>query len=443
MKKVITVQIIITLLFLSINCDSFEPDRAARIELKAVDASVTETFLKIRMSLPGKNEIIELQRNGKTIMSFPAVSDTTVADTALTENTQYTYRLTVREGNRYTYSGREITIRTLSPSSHHISWEVYDVGDAIGTQLFDVAISGPNEVWAAGSFYKRDSLGNLEESHYNAARWDGKEWKHLRIYASDYFFTDSLLLSMTGIHAFSPNDIWFTGGFVVHMLKGSITAKLLQPHYYEPDSSRKPIWTEGQYPTTIWGESIYDIYAAGTNGALAHYNGNWSNIRTDCPETQIMKFSHYYDLDEKLNLLLPALDNYRKHNALLRVYDVRKISRISWPPEQPIYSAWSNKGYPVYCCGDTLVSNKTGRWRKIPGLPEDFVPLSVDGTGLNDIFCVGFDRVAAHYNGKDWKIYDELKLDPVGAYPVVRIKYNLVVILGNLMGRQVVIIGRR
>ncbi len=112
MKKILLLLTILTLTtaFLQ-NCDTTEPKIEENIILQKLDVAVTEAYLHISFE-------------GERITDFICTQkDTVITDTALTQSTNYKYKINEYENNSVISESNNLSLSTLEPTSHDIIWE--------------------------------------------------------------------------------------------------------------------------------------------------------------------------------------------------------------------------------------------------------------------------------------------------------------------------------
>lgn len=117
------------------------------------------------------------------------------------------------------------------------------------------------------------------------------------------------------------------------------------------------------------------------------------------------------------------------------------VQEFDWTPQKSAHSVWFGDDTPIYVCGGGVHAYKDVRWQEIPGLSYYYTN-RIRGNHQNDIFVAGEFGFVAHYNGIDWKIYDEPKLT-TGKYHGLAVKDDLVVAVGWSGPYAVMCIGKR
>jgi len=187
------------------------PYAGAELHLEQLSVTCTEVWLKVGLAgvdSAGQGSLgVELKRNDTTVASFSFLPpDTIVKDAGLEPGHMYRYR--VYRGSGAGSPSPELSVTTLDTTSHDFVWEIDTLGD-YGSYLNDVAIINENDIWAVGylEVSEYDSAGNRHQAFYNAAHWDGDNWKLLKIQPPNFLFGP-----INAVKAFlfsSDSVIWF------------------------------------------------------------------------------------------------------------------------------------------------------------------------------------------------------------------------------------------
>lgn len=295
--------------------------------------------------------------------------------------------------------------------------------------LRDVAIINENDIWAVGEIYLNDSLGQPDPHAYNAAQWNGTTWEIKRIP-----FTGScsavIYPPIRSIFVFSNDDMWFArGGSLVHYDGNS----------YFNDCGMNSFLTGSI--NKIWGSSSNDLYIAGDEGNIAHYNGtSWQKIESGT-NLNINDIWGIIDKDGN-NFILCSAYNFGSggEKKLLSISNNNVIGEIPWVENRELYTVWFNTGDKIYAGGEGLFYRTNNEWKE-ETLPALF-KFRVRGEELNDILIAGGFGFAAHYNGSSWKTFEEVSL-AAGNYKGLAVKSNTVVLSGNGGSKAVITIGNR
>ena len=185
---------------------------------------------------------------------------------SLLPNTNYKYQASSISDQ---VSSNLLNVTTMDTTSHNFTWQTWTFGGQAGScTLYDVAIIDENDIWAVGEIYLLDSLGQPDPLPYNAVHWDGNEWELKRI--QTILRGNLVTVPLTGIFAFSSNDIWMVGSLPIH---GDGQNWIM----YDVRSTVDPSLSLSK----AWGSSTNDMYFVGNSGSIAHYqNGQWSRIES-------------------------------------------------------------------------------------------------------------------------------------------------------------------
>jgi hypothetical protein len=202
-------------------------------------------------------------------------------------------------------------------------------------------------------------------------------------------------------------------------------------------------WQQASLPSSVtldlyavWGSSDGDIYAAGENGTLLHYDGStWQVITTNTPFNltslwglpDIAVFAAGEEGTILLNggtgwLAFTPTDN--NLNALwgssaTNVYAVGSFGTIlsfngtSWEDVSPsittgidLYSIWGSTGNNIYAGGlsGTMFYYNGTTWTAVPSIPTAQDIRAIWGSSGSDIYAAGTLGDIIHYNGNQWSL---------------------------------------
>jgi hypothetical protein len=215
-------------------------------------------------------------------------------------------------------------------------------------QLLDVWGSSESDVFAVGD------QGTI--LHY-----DGSSWTSMTSPAAVG------TCGISGVWGTSPTNVFATvGGYsgcssVLHYDGYLWSVVLTLP---EPGDNEFPALND------VWGSGPSDVYAAGYDGLLAHFNGStWSTT---------------YLLDEGGSI-------------------------------HPLYAIWGSAGTDVFIAGgyETIQHYDGSAWtpKTIAGA-KDFT--GVWGSSGSDVFVVGWDPVILHYGGSAWSAMSGVPENTIG-----------------------------
>jgi hypothetical protein len=385
--------------------------------------------LHIAVTNPATNETLALQRNGATVMTFAAVADTNIADTALTQTTAYQYTARLTANNEATGTSNTLSAQTLAPTSHNFTWQTFLLGDGNNSSLYDVAILNDTLIYAVGELYLRDSSGAIGDTPYNLAKWNGVSWALKRIpfigscSAVDY-------PPLKAIWAFSPTEILVTNGGSIVRYDGTNSVM---------DCRMNSLLTGAI--NRIYGFNTNDVYVVGGAGSIVHYNGTtWRRLESGTTTRINDAWGVVNPVTGKEEVYCPVTDFFVPGDKrILRITEGARVDSIAWQPRRNIYSVWSHNGFPLYVCGSTLHRQRGGAWEEV-SYGGNYAVNLIRGNAANDIIVAGDFGVIGHYNGLDWQM---IGLDFNTVYGSIAMNHRSVVIAGFRNARGIVMIGRR
>ena len=398
------------------------PPIPERIKLAMIDVAVKEAYLHIEVSNPTSNETFSLQRDGVTVLIFPAVADTTISDTALTQTTTYQYTARLSANNETTGTGNTISAQTLAPTSHNFAWQTFLLGDGNGSAFYDVALINDTLAYACGEIYLTG-----DPQAYNIAKWDGTSWVLMRIpfigpcSAVDY-------PPLKAVWAISANQILVTNGGAVATYNGLTTTL---------DCRMNPVLAGAI--NRVYATSAQEIYAVGNNGTIVYYNGStWQRVESGTRTDILDAWGVLNPAAEKEEVYCAASSFFEPsaEKKILRITDGTHVDSIAWI-NRLLTGVWTNVGYPIFTSGDGIFEGRSGEWREVP---TGIYTNDIRGTGLNDIIAVGDFGFITHYNGIEWQ---QVGFDYEAGYATVRPKGDLVIAVGRKNAQGLITVGRR
>jgi hypothetical protein len=198
----------------------------------------------------------------------------------------------------------------------------------------------------------------------------------------------------------------------------------------------------------LWGINKNNIYCVGRNGAIYLYSGNnWLKIESG---TDL----DIYDIrGQKTNtgnyeiLCVAAKQSISTDKKIFRIANNSIISIPNSGIPSSIRGIWFKPGEKYYVIGSGIFTKadiySTLAWESIwQGVTQYYIN-SIDGNDLNDIIICGAFGELLHFNGVNWKSFqNELQLE-AGSYREIKIKDNFVIAVGYNSPKAVITIGKR
>jgi hypothetical protein len=419
------------LALLSFYCKEQPPEPGSGSPLLAVeDASCTEVWLHVLFADGIPYHQVILTRDGNPILSSTVrATDTLIVDEGLLPSHSYAYDLTVTGifGIHATAQAR-----TMDTTSHNFNWEVDTLGVGTSSFLYDVAITNDTLAYAVGEVYVRDTLGNLDALPYNVAKWNGVNWRLVRVTVG--FRGSPITVPLNGIFAFSSHDIWLTGGLAIHG----------DGNTWIGHDVRTVTGYDTLDFTKCWGASTNNLYCVGLQGSLAHYDGStWQKISSGTTVTLNDVWGGSNVAFGKGVVYIAVGNKYTGGETFfLKVDPSGAVARMPWADQaRPRQSIWFDDHSAVFTCGAGVFSWHKGQWRYEASVPSIYTN-RVRGNAVNDVFVVADFGLVVHYNGLTWHTFDELRL-PAGNYESVAVKNGLVIAVGWQGVYAIALSGRR
>ena len=384
--------------------------------LTADDVSCTEVYLGLKLGSGNTSRSVTLKRDSITLFTKTInATDTVLADTGLTPNHTFTY-VAMLAGET-----QQCRATTMDTTSHNWTWQMFTLGGAASSALFDVAIINGTLAYAVGQMYLNDSTGQVDQQPYNLAIWNGHSWKLQKLFA------DGFPPAIKSVFVNNENDVWFDPWF--HWDGQSFQENPSDSIFFGIGIGK------------MWGNSN-GFYVVGTAGFIAHRNssGNWTKIESG---TTLDMLDIYGSGSE---ILAVASDNNPYGEAIISISGNTATQIFSFPLGQDeLYGVWFVPNRHYYVVGDGiyekhLLSEST--WKNGTLDITQYATTKVKGNGLNDVMVVGAYGEVLHWNGVSWRSYRDIT-GLNGSYTSVAVDGNFVIAVGQNDTQAVVAIGRR
>jgi hypothetical protein len=332
-------------------------------------------------------------------------------------------------------------------TSHAFTFQQYSWGGGGGSFFKDVAILSDTNIWAVGqvNIVEYDSTGTQIYTPYGAAHWDGSSWKLVKL-PTNKGLTYTQYLSPTGIIAFGSNDIWIANPGGVHKFDGN---KITQSYWLARYLGNTGIFDNGQIVQKVWGTTDNNLYAITLKGGIAHFNGtNWQKLSspTNLDIMDIYGATNPYNGQLEILAIATQLDSLPSQSQLLKIdgTTVTVVGTFS----KVYFSTWFVPGEKYYVVGDGIISiaPQNSNWSTVTvdASTTQYQASHICGANLNDMFIAGSSLDLIHYNGSTWNDYvHQIPSSPLGGYPGLAIKGNIMVAVGFVNQTAVLLMGRR
>ncbi|MBI5475501.1 MAG: hypothetical protein HY964_02040 [Ignavibacteriales bacterium] len=441
MKNILMLaMMMVIMMFLGWSCIEDDIELIPIPQLTLEDIGVTEVWLRISMS--AGNDNFTLKRNDSLLATLHAPIDTVIYDEGLLPKHTYTY---------IAGRGTILHVTTLDTTSHDFTFTQYILGEGQNSIIRDVAIVNDSNIYVVGAMYIHDSTGAWNDTLYNVGYWNGTSWKLKSIGMPSYGFDCEYVVT-------SPEPLYSI--FALQNGKIIISDSRNAALFSEDTIIHFPCIPRGTRTgsiTKIWGISETDFYLVCTNGSIVHFqNGVWSKMESGT-NTDLLDIWGTPDgstiwacgwVDFKPTVLLRIQNNQAQKvyedpfPFTLREDSLSGILTSVWTKNKNKLFVASH--YGLYSC----LSNTTGKGKRTSFAPRAFpgFPYRMRGNSEADIIIVGTYNFIGHYNGFNWKHFDEL-MDQNGRLRSLGVKNNLIVAVGYsydpIHSKGLVIIGKR
>ena len=320
----------------------------------------------------------------------------------------------------------------VDTTSHDFIWRIDTLGEGpLYSSIWDVEILNESDIWVVGKIsaedtYQTDSLGQLIQP-YNAAHWNGNEWRLEQIYYHDYGI-DLLVGNISGIYLLNDNNFYIAAGSIF-LWDGTLAVL-----NYERD-----INTTESIKNIVNVNSI--SYGAGNAGLLVYNNGNgWQKIPT--PTTENITDLYGVESQDGVARLFATVASELfspddPDSKILKIVGTEVTEVSSEGLSKHLSGIWFDEKAGYYVVGSRIYYTRTldenSQWEVIePDITTNYLHKIV-AADTNDIFVVGDFGTVIHYNGSNWKNLSDTQLPPIRAvFSNIEIKNDLVVITGTL-----------
>ncbi len=323
------------------------------------------------------------------------------------------------------------TIIKASPgpdtTSHSFTWQEFtNVGNE--NNMTGCWVFGPNCIYANNGYVHK---------------WDGSSWQTLHLYCPDPNVQNLINGALSGrtIFGFDTNDYWLIGGRVLFHYVGNGIAE---------------DYPTNQFTYTLhsgWGVSSNDLFVVGDNGTILHFDGtNWMRMST--PTTK-----NLYGIWGTSSSDVWATG----YNTSTGDDEVLHYDGASWSVDGLSSSgvaknwgidrvfAYDSAGHHGVAAIGWTVWRRTdqGQWRSDSAtLPNNVAGRiymgQICGNAANDLLCSGDYGLIVHWNGANWKRYDQyLDLNSSFILGQTSMKANTACVVGYKNGTSWVLIGQR
>jgi len=438
MKNSFKILLILSVVLLILSCNTTEPPQPEKtIKLELEDTASIEAWIKIttnNIQLPATVTLNKSAEGGNAVAQdiILSTADSVVYIDSLLPKTTYTFQASIHT-NIQTYKSNELSVTTMDTTSHNFTWQSWTFGEHSSSVLFDVAVIDENNIWAVGEIYMNDSLGNPDPHAYNAVHWDGQEWKLYRI----MFYTICGQSHKTpypakSIFAFNKTDIWIAmdGDQIARLNDTTQTNIMCLPFSFVINK--------------LWGSSANDMYAVGNNGNIARWNGTrWIKLFNNGTDLNFYDILGAKNKDDEFTIYTIAANISSSFDKMiLNINSLNPVNTDGIP--YSIHGIWfKNKVFYVVGSGMYKKYNITSslEWEAIHHGITNYYLSSINGNDLNDIAACGAFGELLHFNGYNWKSYQNIFNGT--ALGKVTIKNNLVVAVGFNSSKAFITIGRR
>lgn len=371
--------------------------------------------------------VLERKGNNYSIETYfrNIKKDTTVIINAesggLIKGITYQYMVRSFHEGRLIDTSNTLKTKLLEVTTHDFVWEIDTLGEPGHSGIKGLWGVDENNVWAIGGIGLEDGGGNF-------IKWNGEKWSTVT----------NEPLAVNGIFGFSENDIWLVGyglfqnGAAIHYNGIDLTW-----YRFDNPTPEDTIY----YLQGVWGASPDDVWAVGPQGTIIHWDGNsWTKVKSESKA-----FLRDIWGSSANNIYASGLQSSG-------VYELLKYDGVEWKritgvlnsDRLSLWTVWTDKIGRVVLAGNRLAWYDGNAWNSRPYDSIFMNSLRVRGNDFNNIFIVGQERKIIHFNGTDWKKYDDIEIEnSFNNLLSIAVFENNVIIGGKTLEGTLVIYGKR
>ncbi len=319
-------------------------------------------------------------------------------------------------------------------TSHAIAWSVDTIGYGY-SYIHDVAIIDDNNIWAVGSFYLRDSLGNLDSNFYNVLRWDGSRWNPQRLYVN--FQGSQFIRPGLAVFGFASDDVWLAAD---------------APGRWDGSSLQNVNVGTGEWSEVVkmWGRSSSDFYTVGFSGKVFHFDGvSFQPVATGVQS----RFTDVFGTTERVYISSVNYDNQIQPSGIFSLDSSGFHYLFPSPADnsefqslQHSFGIWASPAGTLWAVGDHYVFKPQMSRSPVWGGSGNGWLLCIRGLSDSDVWAAGVNGLVVHYNGASWMVYPGTNVAAASVeYHALAVKGSIVVLGGWTVGpnHAIVALGRR
>jgi hypothetical protein len=405
--KIISLLFFLTAL-LNFSCNTTEPPvNNNTLRLIVEDASCTEAWIKV--SSNSCDEIIITKEDTPIAqISNLCSKDTLIVIDSLLPNQSYTFQAVVSHGGNITSGSEKVTVKTLDTTSHNFTWQTFTFGDHSNSILRDVVVIDENNIYAVGTIYLNDSLGQPDPNPFAIAHWNGNNWSFIRLYYKSPLGGEFVLSNISGIHYNNSSEIWLSAGSIFFWDRISTHAQLV--------FSRLDLPHPNSTIEKIWGISNFNFWGVGHSGSIVRYDGNQWTFMESGTTVDLLDiwgsedgtvWACGYNSEDAFTVLL-------RHDGIQwnKVYEGSPDNQNNNEFIGPTSGVWTNSKFFTYVASwGKIYKQPNNNTLDIKRITQNFsdVAFSMRGTNHNNIFIAGQHGLVGHFNGVTYQEITELK----------------------------------
>ena len=370
------------------------------ISLSIEDVSCTEVWLKFSSKISDSEIIITI--NDMQVIQLKSFfsQDTLIYIDSLLPNRNYTFQAVQYQNGTISNRSEKVTAATIDTTTNNYSWSVDTLG-SIQSTIDGIWGSSNDDLWAVGTF--TSNVSTYKIAHYNGVKWQFLYPKSFHEPSKDIQAGDILAIYGTG-----KNNIWIVGyGFATNPFTREDSLWAFAAYWNGTDWINVSPNYPGVQLLGIWLIDNNHVWAVGTNGTILFYNGTeW--IKQNSGTSYLLR--DIYGVDSR-NIYVVGYSQTHAYGISLKYNGTDwNIEEVTQPGFFGAYeSVWMLSDKSIWIAGDDVFYRYNGiRWQILDLVKPNSLFLRIRGNGSNNIF-LGIDGGAlAHFNGKNWNLFEHI-----------------------------------
>jgi hypothetical protein len=279
----------------------------------------------------------------------------------------------------------------VDTTAHNISWKVDTLG-TYGSALLDICAVSATSIYAVGVIW--DASGKVPTF---VIHWDGTKWSDMRDDSLNWWIGAGAAI---GVHAISDTALYVVGSRVIDRDALPMIAR------WDGKTWKNITPQTPSVITSIWANSVTNVYAMGNKGRVLHYDGVlWNELNSPTQMDYCDAFG------------LPGGEIYAVACNQINSYNGGAVVRISGGVVTTVFSQsigrilgiGGTSARDLYAVGDGVLHlGAEGTWGTVTVPDENVTLYGVAADQSNNVVLLGAYGKTIHWSGESWSSYETL-----------------------------------